>query len=101
MLSFSHAMLPIDSWVSGRACGLEKNSAPTLHHSSELSFGDTRGTRVTSANSGKNWLVKQEQPHVAVGPGNAQFISIHQVSSDAATLSAWHAASPPLLQRCC
>jgi len=29
---------------------------------------------------------KQEQQRVAVGPGNAQFISIRQVSSDAATL---------------
>jgi len=27
---------------------------------------------------------KQEQQHVAVRPGNAQFISIHQVTSDAA-----------------
>jgi len=29
---------------------------------------------------------KQEQQRAAVGPGNAHFISIHQVSSDAATL---------------
>ena len=35
---------------------------------------------------------KQEQ-HVAVGPGNGHFIYIHQVSSDAATLSAWPATA--------
>ena len=29
---------------------------------------------------------QQQQQRVAVGPGNAQFISIRQVSSDAATL---------------
>jgi len=28
----------------------------------------------------------EEQPCVAVGPGNAHFISIHQVSPDAATV---------------
>jgi len=31
-------------------------------------------------------FVQQEQQRVAVGPGNAHFISIRQVSSDAATL---------------
>jgi len=31
-------------------------------------------------------LLEQEQKQIAVGPGNAHFISIHQVSSDAATL---------------
>jgi len=31
-------------------------------------------------------MIKHEQQRVAVGPGNAHFICIHQVSSDAATL---------------
>jgi len=31
-------------------------------------------------------LKLQEQPRLAVGPGNAHFISIRQVSSDVATL---------------
>ena len=34
----------------------------------------------------KETIEKHEQRRVAVGPGNAQFISIRQVSSDAATL---------------
>jgi len=43
-------------------------------------------------------LRKQEQQRVAVGPGNAHFISIHQVSSDAATLrrdTCGHCRMPP------
>jgi len=39
---------------------------------------------------------KQEQQRVAVGPGNAQFISIRQVASDAATLRRC-TCGPPLL----
>jgi len=35
---------------------------------------------------------EQEQQRVTVGPGNAYFISIRQVSSDAATLYMWPAA---------
>ena len=39
---------------------------------------------------------KQEQQRVAVGPGNARFISVRQVSSDAGTL--WRCTcGPPLL----
>ena len=42
-------------------------------------------------------LLKQEQC-VAVGPGNAQFISIRQVASDAATL---HSGAAGAARRCC
>jgi len=43
-------------------------------------------------------IIYQQQQHVAVGPGNAHFISIRQVSSKAATLRRgmcghWHAAA--------
>jgi len=51
---------------------------------------------------------EQEQQRVAVGPGNAQFISIRQVASDAATLRRCTCGPAlllllpqPLLQRCC
>jgi len=44
---------------------------------------------------------KQEQQHVAVAPGNAHFISIRQVSSDAATARVvtvvWPAAAAAVL----
>ena len=52
------------------------------------------------------WLSEQEQQRVAVGPGNAHFISIffsiHQVSSDAVTLRrvTLYNYGPPLLLRC-
>jgi len=39
-----------------------------------------------STDMGSVLLTQQEQQRVAVGPGNAHFISIRQVSSDAATL---------------
>jgi len=45
-------------------------------------------TYLYSPHSGEH--KKQEQQRVAVGPGNAQFTSIHQVSSNAAM-------PPPLL----
>jgi len=46
------------------------------------------------------FTLKQEQQRVAVGPGNAQFTSVRQVSSDAATLRRC-TFSPPLLLFCC
>jgi len=46
-----------------------------------------------------SFLLKQEQQRVAVRPGNAEFISIRQLSSDAATLRrAARAAASALLR---
>ena len=47
-------------------------------------------------------MPQHEQQRVAVGPGNANFISVHQVSSDAATLRrgrCGHAAQWPTRPR--
>jgi len=41
-------------------------------------------------------LFEQKQQHVAIGPGNAHFISVHQVSSEKIRCGAARAA-----RRCC
>jgi len=46
--------------------------------------------------------VKQKQQRVAVGPGNEHFISVHQASSDAATMqraTCGHVAQWPMRPR--
>jgi len=45
--------------------------------------------------------VPQEQQRVAVGPGNAHFISISQVSSDAVTLRRSTFGQFCMARRCC
>jgi len=46
-------------------------------------------------------LIKQKQQRVAVGPGNAHFISIRQVSSDAVTLRRGTCGHGYMARRCC
>jgi len=44
---------------------------------------------------------KQKQQRVAVGPGNAHFISILQVASDATDAAAWQVRNCCMVRRCC